>query len=103
MEVVSMNKDKNIKRFWPFLLLIPLAIAIIAGWILLPDTLVMQISMGGQTSKTMPKMFGLLIPAAAGILGTVYATSTQEKRRPRGFIVFALAVVVLVMIFIFNL
>ena len=59
----------NKKRFWPFLLLIPLAIAVIAGWFLLPDTLVMQVGMSGQSSKSMPKVLGLLIPMAAGMIG----------------------------------
>ena len=46
----------NKKRFWPFLFLIPLSIAVIVGWLLLPDTLVMQVSMSGQPSKSMPKV-----------------------------------------------
>ena len=75
----------NKKRFWPFLLLIPLAIAVIAGWFLLPDTLVMQVGMSGQPSKSMPKVLGLLIPMAAGMIGAAYASSEREERRPRGF------------------
>jgi len=93
----------NKKRFWPFLLLVPLAITVIAGWFLLPDTLVMQVSMSGQPSKSMPKILGLFVPAVAGILGAVYASSEKEERRPRGFIVLALAAVVLVITFVFNL
>ena len=92
----------NKKRFWPFLFLIPLSIAVIVGWFLLPDTLVMQVSMSGQPSKSMPKVLGL-IPMAAGMIGAAYASSEKEERRPRGFIVLALAVVVLVITFAFNL
>ena len=62
----------NKKRFWPFLFLIPLSIAVIVGWFLLPDTLVMQVSMSGQPSKSMPKVLGLLIPMAAGMIGAAY-------------------------------
>ena len=92
----------NKKRFWPFLFLIPLSSAVIVGWFLLPDTLVMQVSMSGQPSKSMPKVLGLLIPMAAGMIGAAYASS-EEERRPWGFIVLALAVVVLVITFAFNL
>lgn len=70
----------NKKRFWPFLLLLPLAITVIAGWFLLPDTLVMQVSMSGQPSKSMPKVLGLLIPMAAGMIGAAYASSEKEER-----------------------
>ena len=93
----------NKKRFWPFLFLIPLSSAVIVGWFLLPDTLVMQVSMSGQPSKSMPKVLGLLIPMAAGMMGAAYASSEKEERRPQGFIVLALAVVVLVITFAFNL
>lgn len=93
----------NKKRFWPFPLLIPLAIAVIAGWFLPPDTLVMQVSMSGQPSKSMPKVLGPLIPMAAGILGAGYASSEKEDRRLWGLIILALAVVILVVTFVFNL
>ena len=93
----------NKKRFWPFLLLLPLAITVIAGWFLLPDTLVMQVSTSGQPSKSMPKVLGLLIPMAAGMIGAAYASSEREERRPRGLIILALAVVILAVTFVFNL
>ena len=70
----------NKKHFWPFLFLIPLSIAVIVGWFLLPDTLVMQVSMSGQPSKSMPKVLGLLIPMAAGMIGAAYASSEKEER-----------------------
>ena len=37
------------------------------------------------------------------MMGAAYASSEKEERRPRGFIVLALAVVVLVITFAFNL
>ena len=93
----------NKKRFWPFLLLIPLAILAITGWFLLPDTLVGQFKMSGEPSKSAPKIVGLLVPVAVGILGTVYASSKKEEQRLRGFIILALAAFVLVGIFVFNI
>ena len=69
----------NKKRFWPFLFLIPLSIAVIVGWLLLPDTLVMQVSMSGQPSKSMPKVLGLLIPMAAGMIGAVRGSCGEAE------------------------
>ena len=93
----------NKKRFWPFLFLIPLSSAVIVGWFLLPDTLVMQVSMSGQPSKSMPKVLGLLIPMAAGMIGAAYASREREERRPRGLIILAIAVAILVIAFVFDL
>ena len=50
------------RRFWPFLLAIPLIAAAVAGWFVLPEELVMQIGVDGRPSNIMPKLFGLLIP-----------------------------------------
>ena len=93
----------NKKRFCPFLLLIPLAIAFIAGWFLLPDTLIMQVSMSRQPSKSMPNVLGLLAPMAAGIPGAAYASSEKEDRRPRDLIILASAVAIRAVTFVFNL
>ena len=80
-----------------------MSIAVIVGWFLLPDTLVMQVSMSGQPSKSMPKVLGLLIPMAASMIGAAYASSEKEDRRPQGLIILALAVVILAVTFVFNL
>ena len=44
-----------------------------------------------------------LLPLAASILGAGYASSEKEDRRPRGLIILALAVAILVVTFVFNL
>lgn len=93
----------NKKRFWPFLFIIPVVIAAIAGWFLLPNSLVVQVKMSGEPSKSVPKIIGLLVPVAAAILGASFASSGKAEQRPRGFIILALAAVVLVGIFAFNL
>lgn len=54
------------KRYWPFLLVLPLIAAAAAGWFLLPDQLIMQIGMDGGPGTIMPKLFGLLIPRRWG-------------------------------------
>ncbi len=85
------------KRFWPFLVLIPLLAAAIAGWFVLPDSLVMQIG------NIMPKLPGLLIPVALGVLGAGVASSTAEEKHLAGYITLAAAVIVTAITFFWNL
>lgn len=91
------------KRFWPFLLVIPLAIASIAGWFILPEELVMQIGVDGQPSNVMPKLFGLLIPVAVGLIGAGIASSTGKEKHLAGFITLAVAAVIAGFMFVMNL
>ena len=91
------------KRFWPFLLVIPLIAAAAAGWFLLPDELVVQIGVDGQPSKLWPKLLALPLPAALGALGAWFASSQAKEKRLSGFVVLAVAVVITAFNFIMNL
>ena len=91
------------KRFWPFLLMIPLLTAAVAGWFLLPDQLVMQIGVDGQPSNVMPKLFGLLIPVAVGAIGAGIASSTAKEKHLAGFITLAAAFLITGLTFFMNL
>ena len=91
------------KRYWPFLLVIPLAAASIAGWFVLPDELVMQIGVDGQPSNIMPKLFGLLIPPAVGLIGAGSASSQEKEKHPAGFIALAVAAAIIGFTFFMNL
>ena len=91
------------KRYWPFLLVIPLAAASIAGWFVLPDELVMQIGVDGQPSNIMPKLFGLLIPPAVGLIGAGFASSQEQEKHPAGFITLAVAAAIIGFTFFMNL
>lgn len=93
----------DIKRFWPFLLVIPLVAASIAGWFVLPDELVMQIGVDGQPSNIMPKLFVLLIPPAVGLVGAGIASSEGREKHLAGFISLAVAAVITGFMFVMNL
>ena len=91
------------KRFWPFLLVIPLLTAAVAGWFLLPDQLVMQIGVDGQPGNVMPKLFGLLIPVAVGAVGAGTASSAEREKHLAGFLVLAVAAIITIITFTWNL
>lgn len=73
------------KRWWPWLLVLPTLAVSVAGWFLLPDELVVQIGLDGQPSNVLPKPAGLLIPLGLGALGAFLACS-GERRRSSGWI-----------------
>ena len=87
------------KRFWPFLLVLPLLTAAVAGWFLLPDQLVMQIGVDGQPGNVMP----LLIPVAVGAVGAGTASSAEREKHLAGFLVLAVAAIITGFIFAMNL
>ena len=60
------------KRWWPWLLVLPTLAVSVAGWFLLPDELVVQIGLDGQPSNVLPKPAGLLIPLGLGALGAFW-------------------------------
>ncbi len=91
------------KRFWPFLLVIPLLTAAVAGWFLLPDQLVMQIGLDGQPGNVMPKLFGLLVPPVVGLVGAGTASSAEREKHLAGFLVLAVAAIITIITFTWNL
>lgn len=91
------------KRYWPFLLVIPLIAAAAAGWFLLPDELVMQVGLDGQPSRMMPKLAGLLVPVAVGAVGAGIACGREQEKRAGGLIVLEVAAVITGVVFVMNL
>lgn len=91
------------KRFWPFLLVIPLVIAAIIGWFVLPDSLVVQIGADSLPSKVWPKLIALPLPVAVGVLGAVMASGEDKEKRVGGFFVLVVAAVITIFNFVMNL
>ena len=91
------------KQYWPFLLVIPLIAAAVAGWFLLPDTMVVQIGVDGLPSKVWPKLLALPIPVAVGALGAWFASDKAKEKRLSGLIVIVVAAVITVFNFVMNL
>jgi hypothetical protein len=63
------------------ILIVLLAVgAFVAGMMLLPDMLVMQIKTGGAAGTTLPKLLGLLIPLAlSGVFAIMYYKDGNGK------------------------
>ena len=88
------NDMKRFKVYWPFLPFVVLVLAGIVGWFVLPGELTM--GSGG----TLPKLFGLLAPVAVGAFGGSLAA--REKTRWAGAVVIIIAVVMEILLFVWN-
>ena len=80
---------------------IALSIAMaVAGFFLLPDMIVVQMSASGAAGNSMPKLLGLLIPLA---LGVIFPILFYRSGKPQHLIVAAAGILAGVLLFVFNL
>ena len=91
-------KNKNLVPVAGILLLE--IILVIIGFLILPDTLVMQITASGGAGNTMPKIVGLAIPfLLCAIFAVLYYFNTNKKH----LLIAGLGVVLTVITLVFNL
>ncbi len=77
------------------------AILAIAAFIILPETLVVQINAAGQPGNTMPKIIGILIPFLfTAIFAVLYLKRENDRKN---FWLALLGIVLFALLFIFNL
>lgn len=89
------------KRTIIAILLIALAVgAAVAGYLLLPDVLTVQIAAGGNKPTTMPKPLALLLPL---ILTTAFALIWRKSGERKNLIISAIGLVVFILSFALNL
>lgn len=75
----------------------------VAGFILLPATLAVQVNLSGEATNTMPKALGLLLPfALSAIFGVLYMKGAGQTKT-RNLVVAIVGLAVMVVTFIFNL
>ena len=86
---------KKLKVYWPFLPVLVLLLAGVVGWFVLPAELALK------NSGSMPKLLGLLAPVAVGAFGGSLAA--REKTRWAGAVVIVIAVVMEILLFVWNL
>lgn len=76
------------------------AVLFVVGLLVLPDTLVMQVTASGQTGTQMPKLLGLLLPLGICVVfSAMYLKNDQPKLLLGGVI----GLVVFILTFAFNL
>ncbi len=76
----------------------------IIGFIVLPDTIVMQISTGGSAGLTLSKPIGILSMLAIGIVAALYTIYNQdESKNARGYFILGIVLIVHVIVFVVNL
>ena len=93
-------KTKNKKLIVMILIIAAALILTVIGFFVLPETLVMQISLTGEAGTTMPKSLGLAIPLAKSKIFTVmYYTSNNIKH----LIVSLVGILAFVLVFVFNI
>lgn len=71
----------------------------VAGWIILPDTLVLQVTLSGEAGTTLPKILGLGIPF---LLSTVFAVIYYLHENKKHLLVSILGLVMFAITFIMN-
>ncbi len=96
---MNVNKEKVIG-------LVIVAVSVIlavVGFIVLPETLIVQIGLDGQASNTLPKIPALLIPLALSTVFSVLYMKDNAEKKSRNLIVAVIGVVVAIVMFVVNL
>ena len=96
-----MNKQKLI----PIILIIVSAALAVISYIVLPETVIVQISVGGSPATTMPKLIAVLLPFALGAGGAVSGLSDagEAKSQRKWLIISGVGILVFAVMLIVNL
>ncbi len=92
---------KNKKQIIAVCIIAAAVILAAVAFIVLPETLVMQIDTAGNASSTMPKIVGVLIPFLFTVIFTLLYLKRENDRR--SFWLALLGIVLFALVFIFNL
>lgn len=80
-------------------LILTAIILAVAGWIILPDTLVLQVTMSGEAGTTLPKFMGL---GMLFLLSTIFAVMYYLRENKKHLLVSILGLVMFAVTFIMN-
>ena len=94
-------KTKNIIAV--ILLVASFALAVVS-WLVLPQIVVTQISIGGSSTTTMPKIIAILIPftLSAGAAGGALLAKENDEAKNKSLIVSAVGIVVFIIMLAVN-
>lgn len=83
-------------------IIIAAVIFLAAGYIVLPDILVVQIGADGQPSNTLPKIPALLIPFAISTIFSIFYMKAEPERRLHNLFAAIVGIVAAIAMFLFN-
>ena len=76
----------------------------VLSFIILPETVIMQISAGSGDNSTAPKVLAILLPTALGIGGAVFnmLLKNNEKANGKCLVVSAVGIILFIVMIIVN-
>ena len=95
-------KTKNIVAV---ILLIASAVLAVVSWLVLPQTVVTQISIGGSGTSSMPKIVAIAFPftLSAGAAGGALLAKENDEAQNKSLIVSAVGIVIFIIMLAVNL
>ena len=95
-------KTKNIVAV---ILLIASAVLAVVSWLVLPQTVVTQISIGGSGTSSMPKIVAIAFPftLSAGAAGGALLAKENDEAQNKSLIVSAVGLVIFIIMLAVNL
>ena len=75
----------------------------LVGWLILPDTLIIQIGANGQASNTLPKLPALLIPLALSCVFSGLYLGNVTGRRSRDLLLAVAGIGLSIVMIVVNL
>jgi uncharacterized membrane protein len=93
------NKEKVIGSV---IIVVSLILAVV-GYVILPETLTVQIGLDGKPSNTLPKLFALLIPLAISVIFSFMYMNDQGQRKSRNLFAAIFGIFISILMFVVNL
>jgi uncharacterized membrane protein len=75
----------------------------IVGYIVLPDTLVMQVTASGSVATTMPKLLGLAIPTLISVGAALYFLFNKNSESNKSLWVSLIGILAFILTYAFNI
>lgn len=90
---------KGIKSLLTAGIILTALVLSVVGWIVLPDTLVLQVTMSGGAGTTLPKIAGLALPF---LISGVFAVLYNLRENKKHLMISIIGLVVFIFIFVMN-
>ncbi|HBP39149.1 MAG TPA: hypothetical protein DD640_10515 [Clostridiales bacterium] len=95
----------NIRTILILLMIAAAVVGLVLGIMLLPDTLVTQITLDGSAGNTMPKAVGLALPLLLTLAGAWihFRNMKGQESKNKGVLLALVGIVAMILVFVFNL